>query len=224
MNRRLSLGSVLVGGLLLAACSSGTSGSGTTTTASAPASTTTVPATTSSPPSKPHVGTALTVPYPDGTASVTLVQVINPAQAADGLTPTAGNQYSGIELKVTNTGSTTFEPNPVNAATAIDSQSHGYQPGIAPLTGCPAMQNLTSLAPGDSMDGCIPFEVPLVQPSSACSTCRCRRLRARRSSGRFLDDGGDDLVCGLEWPPYGPECWVGGDTAMTGPRCPPRAA
>ena len=61
---------------------------------------------------------------------------------------------------MTNTGNASFEPNPANAVTAIDSQSHGYQVATYQIEGCPMVQNLTSLAPGESMDGCITFSVP----------------------------------------------------------------
>jgi len=92
--------------------------------------------------------------------AVTLVRIINPATPGQVNTLTAGNQLVGVELKVTNTGSTTFYPNPANATTVIDSQGHGYRVDISDITGCPAVQNLMPLAPGKRMDGCIAFQVP----------------------------------------------------------------
>lgn len=160
MNRWGIFGVMLAGGLALSACGGNggslaapatSGGSGTTATTS--------PTTTS--PTKPHVGTTVAVTDPSGNREgVTLVRVVDPATPGQVNTITPGNQYVGVELKVANTGTTTFEPNPDNATTVLDAAGHQYQVDIGNLSDCPAFDNLARLTPGDTIDGCVTFQVP----------------------------------------------------------------
>lgn len=94
-------------------------------------------------------------------ASVTAVRVVDPAQSSNQYeTPGSGNRYVGVEFKITNTGSTAFQPEPDSDTTIIDSQAHSYSSKFADLVGCPSFASSLTLTAGEAADGCVTFAIP----------------------------------------------------------------
>lgn len=93
-------------------------------------------------------------------ASITLVRVIDPAQGADQYTtPSTGDRFVTTEFKIVNTGKT-FAPEPTSDATVFDTASHSFSSTYQDVQGCPAFATNLTLAPSDTADGCVTFEIP----------------------------------------------------------------
>lgn len=94
-------------------------------------------------------------------ASVTAVRIVDPGQPSNQYeTPDSGDRYVGVEFKITNTGSTAFQPAPDSDVTVIDSQAHSYSSTFVDLTGCPSFASSLTLNSGELADGCVTFAVP----------------------------------------------------------------
>ena len=94
-------------------------------------------------------------------ASITLVRVIDPAQGADQYTtPNAGDRFVTTEFKIVNTGKA-FEPEPTSDTTVFDTASHSFSSTYQDVQACPAFASNFTLAPGETADGCVTFEIPM---------------------------------------------------------------
>jgi hypothetical protein len=114
-------------------------------------------------PTSPAIGSTIKLTDQDGhPLSVTLVRIVDPAQGADQFsTPSSGDRFVGVELKITDTGTTSIDPNPESEAELTDTQGHGYNPDIgSTLSDCPSFPDNTNLDPGETVDGCVTFDVP----------------------------------------------------------------
>lgn len=95
--------------------------------------------------------------------TVTLLRVVSPAHATDGFsTPDAGKHFAAVQIKLTNTGSSSYTDSPANGAEVLDAQGQSYSADIGvPTDAGPAFANeQVNLAPGSSEVGVLTFQVP----------------------------------------------------------------
>lgn len=147
-------------GLSMLAVGCGSSGV-STTPAQAPS---TAPA--SATPSAQKAGVGDTINLSDTTTgkniAVTVVKVVDPDAAANEFeTPPAGDRFESIQFRVVNTGTGTYQDDPLAEITAKDSAGQTMQQGIVTSTAAGAqMPSSVSLAPGDTALGFATFDVP----------------------------------------------------------------
>ena len=111
------------------------------------------------PPAPAKVGSTITLKGNDSgeQMDVTLLSVVSPAHAGPYETPEAGKQYVGVQIKLTNSGTTAYSDSPSNGAALLDASDVGYQADIGvvePDIGSP------KIAPGASQIGFLSFQVP----------------------------------------------------------------
>ena len=136
-----------------------------TTTTTAPTTTTTTPPTTTTtrPPSA-FVGSTLSfqddsgVPY-----TVTLTQVIDPAQGADEFTtPNPGDRFIGAMFTITDTGNGATSDDANGDATVVGTDDQTYQADFDSLAECTNFNDGEyQLNPGESATGCVTFQLPI---------------------------------------------------------------
>jgi hypothetical protein len=147
------------------AASCGSSGGATVNQASSPApSSSTAPAAAAA-----HAGAALNL---TGSSSgekvqVTLVKVVDPSSPASQFTvPPAGMREVALELRYKNVGSAAYSTSILTNVTVQDAASHSYSIDISGDTtagpGFPS--DLINIAPGESADGFVTFQVPTATP------------------------------------------------------------
>lgn len=158
-----------VGGLALAVIGAGlVTACGSGATVNQPS--TPEPSTSASPaPAVAHVGATLTLngTDPGEKLQVTLVKVVDPAPPANQFgAPAAGMREVAFELRYKNVGSTTYSQSILTDVTALDQASHSYSIDLAGDTsagpGFPS--DLVNIAPGESADGFVSFQIPQGTP------------------------------------------------------------
>jgi hypothetical protein len=105
-------------------------------------------------------------PYTDTDAqnnemSVTLTQVIDPAQGANEFdTPDNGNRFVGAKFKIAGI-SGSFSDDANSDAVVIGSDGQSYTPDFSDIAGCTNFNaGGFSVSPGTSATGCVAFQVP----------------------------------------------------------------
>ena len=73
--------------------------------------------------------------------------------------PRAGTRWVGVRLRIVNVGSTNYDDDPAND-TRLVADDHVLQADSALLQTCDVFPVSLSLAPGESSEGCVIFEVP----------------------------------------------------------------
>jgi hypothetical protein len=94
--------------------------------------------------------------------TITPVRVINSATASDPIFgPAAGERYYTVQFRFDNTGRVPYSPTPALEATVIDTAGKSYiGDTFITVSGCPLLSDSASIAPGASVTGCVPFDVP----------------------------------------------------------------
>jgi hypothetical protein len=128
----------------------------------APAGAATVAAQTPSAARRAGVGDSLPIHGDDGESlAVTVDQVMDPLPVGQFDQADSGQRFVGVQITLTNTGAVAYSDSPSNGSTLLsntDEQASGEV-----VTGGPCgndFQSDVKLAPGDSQQGCIPFELP----------------------------------------------------------------
>jgi hypothetical protein len=109
------------------------------------------------------VGSALAVGDSSGTKlRVTVTQMINPASGANAYsTPKAGKYFVGVQLRIHNTATTTYENNANNETTITLANGHTVKADYNAISGCGNFDNgQVTLSSGASKTGCVTFQVP----------------------------------------------------------------
>ncbi len=140
-------------------CGCGPDSSAVVTTAASPASG--VPGAA---PAPAHIGDAITLTGLDkgSKAQVALLRVVPTATAADDFgAPDQGKRLVGAQFRIANVGSAAYSDSPANGAKVIDAQGQSYDASIADnVSEGPSFAAQTNIAPGDSGQGFLVFEVP----------------------------------------------------------------
>lgn len=106
-----------------------------------------------------RVGDALRLKGADTQMRVTVLKVIDPIQAGQFDTPSGGNRYLGVQVKIENVGVTTYSDSPSNGAELLmsdDSQAEGTFLSDGPCTA--DFGSSAKVSPGSAQQGCLPFE------------------------------------------------------------------
>lgn len=76
-------------------------------------------------------------------------------------TPQSGMKYVGVTLRLTNVGSVPYSDSPSNGATILTATGQQGKTTIIASGECSGgFDASVKIAPGESQEGCIPFEVP----------------------------------------------------------------
>jgi hypothetical protein len=159
----------LLAGITLTAC--GTQTIVRTVTSAAPASgssSTSTSASTSSSSSagasqQAKVGDTLTLNGSNSGESlaVTVDGVMDPLTVGPDDQADSGQRFVGVQITLKNVGSSAYSDSPSNGATLLSDSNEQAQSQI--VTGGPCgngFQSSVNIAPGDTQQGCIPFEMP----------------------------------------------------------------
>ena len=118
-----------------------------------------------------HVGATLTLngTDPGEKLQITLVRVVDPAPPANQYeAPAAGMREIALELRYKNVGSATYNQSILTDVTVLDQAFHSYSIDIAGDTsagpGFPSDE--VNIAPGETADGLVTFQVPTGTPVS----------------------------------------------------------
>jgi hypothetical protein len=109
------------------------------------------------------VGVSFPVSDSSGTKlDVTVQKVIDPASGASKYSkPASGRHFTGVQLRVKNTGTTTYQNNVNNETTVVLSNGKTQDANFNPIAGCGNFDNgQIKLASGKSGTGCVTFQVP----------------------------------------------------------------
>jgi hypothetical protein len=123
------------------------------------------PRTTYQPPHRTRAGPAspdesLRISTRTGEIRVSVAGVVDPvARGGYYRGPRAGTRWVGVRLRIVNVGSTTYDDDPAND-TRLVADDHVLQADSALLQTCDVFPVSVSLAPGESSEGCVIFEVP----------------------------------------------------------------
>ncbi|HLY51030.1 MAG TPA: DUF4352 domain-containing protein [Solirubrobacteraceae bacterium] len=135
----------------------------TVTTSSQSAAATQTQALTASQTAK--VGDTLTLTGNGGESmAVTVDQVMDPLQVGPYDQADQGQRFVGIQITLKNVGSVAYSDAPENGATLLSNTREQAQSQI--VSGGPCGNEFASsanIAPGDTQQGCIPFEMPVGQ-------------------------------------------------------------
>lgn len=98
---------------------------------------------------------------------MTLVKMVDPAPPANQYqVPAVGMREVALELRYKNVGSATYNQSILTDVTAIDQASHSYSIDIGGDTtagpGFPS--DLVNIAPGETADGFVSFQIPQGTP------------------------------------------------------------
>jgi hypothetical protein len=76
-------------------------------------------------------------------------------------TPDSGMKYVGVVLKIKNVGTVPYSDSPSNGATILTASGHQGKTAIIASGECSeGFASGVKIAPGESQEGCIPFELP----------------------------------------------------------------
>jgi hypothetical protein len=94
--------------------------------------------------------------------AVTLVKVVDPDSPGNEFeTPSPGNRFESIQFRIVNTGTGTYQDDPLTDITAKDAAGQSMQQDIVTSTAAGAqMPASVNLAPGDTALGYVTFDVP----------------------------------------------------------------
>lgn len=112
-------------------------------------------------PQQAKVGDKLTLTGNAGESmAVTVDQVMDPLQVGRVDQPDPGQRYVGIQITLKNVGSAPYSDSPSNGATLLSGTNEQAQGQI--VSGGPCgngFQSSANIAPGDTQQGCLPFEL-----------------------------------------------------------------
>jgi hypothetical protein len=94
---------------------------------------------------------------------LTLLQIVDPATAVMySPPPAAGDNYVGVQFRITDTGSATVTEDPNNFVTVVDGTSRTFSPDFNTMSDCMPFGSIGSVnvAPGNNTIGCVAFQVP----------------------------------------------------------------
>jgi Domain of unknown function (DUF4352) len=115
------------------------------------------------------LGDTLTLTGNGGEAiAVTVNQVMDPLQVSQYEQPDAGQRFIGVQITLKNVGSIPYSDAPSNGAALLSNINEQAKAQI--VTGGPCgndFQSSANIAPGDTQQGCIPFEMPTGQTANA---------------------------------------------------------
>lgn len=107
------------------------------------------------------VGDSLTLTGNGGESLlVTVDGVMDPLQVGEDDEADAGQRFVGVQITLKNSGSVAYSDSPSNGATLLSDSNEQAQSQI--VSGGPCgndFQSSVKLAPGDSQQGCVPFEM-----------------------------------------------------------------
>lgn len=233
--RFLSVVAVSVG-LVLSSCSSGAEVVSTpdptpaTTATTAAASTASTPSGTDSTPAAAEtstakntadtvadtvpeqavIGSTLTLSGFDTELAVTVTNVVDPLEPGEFFTPDPGTHFVGVQVRLVNTGSTTYRDSPSNGAKLVDAERQEYLPDLF----VDAVETFSSvtIAPDDTRLGWIAFSVP--------DTAEIERFTLALDSGFANQVGQWDLTGGVPLDPAPavttPTAGLGDSITLTG--------
>lgn len=94
--------------------------------------------------------------------AVTVVKVVDPDSPANQVeTPPAGNRFESIQYRIVNTGSGTYQDDPLADISATDGAGQSMQQDIVTATGAgPQLPSDVNLTPGATALGYVTFDVP----------------------------------------------------------------
>lgn len=109
------------------------------------------------------VGDTLTLEGMDdgAQADVTLVRIVDPAQPESEYFKAQKGRFVAVQVKITNTGSVTYEDSPDNGAELVDDQSQRFDAEPYRIADCQYIGSSVKIAPGDSVLGCMTFDLPV---------------------------------------------------------------
>lgn len=95
-------------------------------------------------------------------ADVTVLQVADNAAADNDFdTPKQGNKYFAVQFRIADTGTGAYSDAPSNGAKVVDAQGQAFDAAIVTgITAGPLFPTMINIAPGDTSQGFIVFEVP----------------------------------------------------------------
>ena len=161
--KRSSIVAVSFIGLSMLAVGCGASGVSTTPVQTP--STARTPSTPSTP-SAQVAGVGDTIDLSDSTTgdhiAVTVVKVVDPDSSTNQFeTPSAGDRFESIQFRIVNTGTGTYQDDPLLEITAKDAAGQTMQQTIVTSTTAGAqMPSSVNLTPGDTALGFVTFDVP----------------------------------------------------------------
>jgi hypothetical protein len=139
---------------------SGTSATAAETTSASQAATEAQTSTSSA--SQARAGDTLELKGNGGEAmAVTVDVVMDPLQVGPDDQPDVGQRFVGVQITLRNVGTVAYSDSPSNGATLlsnIDEQAKGEIVSGGPCGN--DFQSSANVAPGDTQEGCIPFELP----------------------------------------------------------------
>lgn len=95
---------------------------------------------------------------------VRLTRIIDPVPAGDFDRPDAGNRFIGVRVRLTNTGTTTYDDSPSNGAALIMSGDEQAESTLMSGGQCSSeFASSAKISPGTSQAGCLAFEAPLAK-------------------------------------------------------------
>jgi hypothetical protein len=140
-------------------------GCGSSVVSTTPAQTP-VPSHAPSTPSARKAAVGDTIYLSNGTGAnhvaVTVARVVDPDTSRNEFeTPSPGDRFESIQFRILNTGTGTYQDDPLAEITAKDAAGQSMQEAIVTSTGAGAqMPSSVNLAPGDTTLGYVTFDVP----------------------------------------------------------------
>ena len=128
------------------------------------------------PPNTGHVGQFITLNYPGGGIErITVTTITDPATGGDAITtPSSDDRFVGVTMKVDSTGTAAVKSYGDDLGMVIvGSDDQQYTPDYsATLAGCqPFAGGSWDIDPGDSLTGCVAFDVPTGVTPTAFHYC-----------------------------------------------------
>jgi len=93
--------------------------------------------------------------------AVRLVKIIDPVSAGEFDQQTSGSRYIGVQVRLSNQGTTTYNDSPSNSATLIVSGDEQAESASLSISGGECGGKFASsakISPGTKQTGCLPFE------------------------------------------------------------------
>lgn len=107
-----------------------------------------------------RVGDAITLKGTDTRVKVKLLGVDRNVSVGEFDQPQPGRKFVGVRIRLTNVGDATYDDAPSNGAKLITSREEQADPAIVTGGDCGgSFQSDTTISPGSSQQGCIPFEM-----------------------------------------------------------------
>lgn len=118
-----------------------------------------------SPAQQAKLGATLTLAGNDGESMVVTVdQVMDPLPVGQFDQPDSGQRFVGVQITLKNVGSVAYSDSPSNGATLLSDTNE--QATSEDVSGGPCgndFESSANIAPGNTQQGCIPFEMPTGQ-------------------------------------------------------------